>query len=272
VRPLKSGLLAAAPARLAALAAAAVLVISACGALSGVFRESRDPQPCEWRFNAVRCLAMTDYAAFQLSTTREDIASLVVLPEPTLEVRDGKTILQVRSGGPPIDVLVTLADGSTHQVSMHCVGVATRPACSNEPRLRVQSGTDGYHDTPAGSTPVPPPAAEAIADARALRIERLDISIDHTGLHEVRLGEASLPNGLLTAAEFELVDDWPPGITIIEGTVRLEVRSLVTGERLWNVYAHGRVEGTEPVEAVLVFDVFRFDPGAVLSIRSVLIR
>jgi len=41
---------------------------------------------------------------------------------------------------------------------------------------------------------------------------------------------------------------------------------------IWNIYEHGWREGIEGVEAVLVFDVFRFEPGATLSIRDVVVR
>lgn len=65
-----------------------------------------DPPPgsqqCGAVFNAVRCLAMTDYAAAKLKIRREDIVAIDVLPEPTPEVQviDGKTIVMIRSGGP----------------------------------------------------------------------------------------------------------------------------------------------------------------------------
>jgi hypothetical protein len=130
----------------------------------------------------------------------------------------------------------------------------------------------GYHDFPEDATPVPTAAPDAIAEATELRIDRLDIPIDHTGLNEVRIGELLLPNGLLTAAEFELVDDWPANVTILDRGVGLEIRSLADGKTIYNVYEHGWRDGTERVEAVLVFNVFRFDPGATLGIRNVLVR
>jgi hypothetical protein len=86
------------------------------------------------------------------------------------------------------------------------------------------------------------------------------------------LGEAWLPNGLLTTADFALVDDWPPGVTILDGGVSLEVRSQRDGKVIWNKYEHGWREGIEGVEAVLVFDVFRYEPGATLSIQDVVVN
>jgi hypothetical protein len=250
-------------------------LLAACDLLAGTISGEipQRPQPCGQVFGADRCLAMTDYAAFQLKTTRENIVSLEIIPEPTPEIRDGQVILRTTSGGPDIDVGVTLADGSTRVASMHCVGVASHPACQDEPALRVSSMIGGgYTDVPEGSTPVPSVAPDALAEATGLEIERLDIPVERTGLHEVKLGEALLPNGRLTTADFALVDDWPAGISIVEGGVHLEIRSTVDGKPIWNIYEHGWREGTERVDAILVFDVFHVDPGATMSIRDVVVR
>jgi hypothetical protein len=216
---------------------------------------------------------MTDAVAAQLHRTREDITAMEVIPDPTPEVRDDGMILRTTSGGQPVDLNVRLADGTIEQVALMCVGVNTEPACVDDPRLSATSVTQGgYHDTPEGASPVPSAAPDALAGAMELRLDHLDIPIDHTGPHEVRRGEAHLPNGLLTTADFALIDDWPADVTIIEGGVHLEIRSPEDGRPIWNIYEHGWREGTERVEAILVFDVFRFEPGATLSIRDVVIR
>lgn len=196
--------------------------------------------------------------------------AIEILPDPTPQVVDGKII--ITTGGHGLRLRVSLVDGSSHDLVM-CGGIAMEPACQDDPALRASSPTlGGYFDTPEGSTPVPGPDTDAIAEAEPLRIDRLDIDVNRVGPQEVRLGAARLPNGLLTAAEFELVDTWPEGLSIVDGVVHLEVRSLETGAVLWNVYEHGWREGTERVEAVLVFDVFHVDPGAVLSIRDVVVK
>jgi hypothetical protein len=253
---------------------AAALALTGCDAITGMIAGApKGPEPCGQRFNAVRCLAMTDKAAFQLHKTREDIVSIDVVPDPTPEVRDGVTILQTRSGGPPIDLIVTLADGTITQTTLFCVGVNTEPACVDDPHLTANSVTQGgYHDSVQGASPVPSAAPDALEMATELRLDRVDIPIDHTGRHEVVLGEAWLPNGLLTTADFELVDAWPTDVTIIDGGVTLEVRSLLEGRPISNIYEHGWREGIEGVEAVLVFDVFHFDPGAKLSIQDVVVN
>jgi hypothetical protein len=252
----------------------AALAVTGCDALAGMIATpQKGPEPCGERFNAVRCLAMVDTAAMQLHKTREDIVSIDIVPDPTPEVRDGVTILQTRGGAAPIVLLVTLRDGSTHQASM-CGGIPSGPACSDDPHieLHAMSLEGGYHDVPEGSSPVPSAAPGAVAMATELRIDRLDLPIDQAGPQEVVLGEAWLPNGLLTTADFALVDDWPPGVTILDGGVSLEVRSQLDGKVIWNKYEHGWREGIEGVEAVLVFDVFRYEPGATLSIQDVVVN
>jgi hypothetical protein len=231
---------------------------------------------------------MTDYAAVKLEVRREDIAAIDVLPEPTPEIRDGKTIVVIRSGGPPIDVRVTMTDGSTRVTSMDC-WLGSNPACMDDPHLVVESVTGpngGYHDVACYGdspehpdppvvcdTPLPTIESEAADAATPLSIATRDVPLDRAGPYEVRLGEATLPNGILTEASFGLVDDWPPGVTITAGTASIVVRSLEPdGKPFTNYYVHGWRAGTERVEAVLVFTVDRVDPGAVLGIRDVVVR
>jgi hypothetical protein len=259
--------------RAAAVVLASALILTGCDAITGAFpAPAPTPQPCGQVYNEVRCLAITDTAAAQLKTTREDVVSIHVIPDPTPEVRDGVTILHTLGGAARMNFLVTLADGTTHQASM-CGGVDMSPPCVDNPHLTADDLIHGgYHDVPEGSSPVPSAAPDALAEATELRIDRLDVPIDRTGPYEVVLGEARLPNGLLTTADFALVDAWPPDLTIIDGRVSLEVRSRLDGQPIDNIYRHGWREGTEGVEAVLMFDVFRFDPGATLSIADVVVR
>ena len=229
--------------------------------------------PCAQVFNAVRCQAMTDTAASNLGLTREDVISLDIVPKPT----PPQGVLTTTSGGSRIDVIVTLADGSTRATLMGCAGISIgwNPACQDDPHVNVGSiVTGGYRDVPEGSTPLPTIEPEAVGDTVALDIDRLDIPIDHVGRYEVPIGRARLPNGILTTASFDLVEQWPAHVTIIgERGVFLMIRSLEPdGQPFRNYYEHGWRPGTERVEAVLVFDVFRFDPGATLSIKDVEVR
>lgn len=53
----------------------------------------------------------------------------------------------------------------------------------------------------------------------------------------------------------------------------MEIRSLEPDGRPFDNYSmHGWREGVERIEAVLVFEVRRFDPGAVLVIRDIVVR
>lgn len=262
------------------IAAAVALTVSvaACSVPAGALTGPRD---CEAEFPAVRCSNMTHYAASKLHVQSDSIAGISVLPPPTPEVRDGVTILSTYGGASPVDTLVTLGDGSVHQVSMDCSGIPALQ-CRDDPRLEARSATmGGYSDLPCPgaspdgcATPVPLPDREALADAVGLNVARLDIPIDHDGHYEVPVGEATLPNGFLSVADFGFVSEaWPSDVTIADGIVRLEVRSLDDPTRAFvNVYEHGRVSGTERVEARLVFDVLNHDPGAMLSVRDLIVR
>ena len=149
-------------------------------------------------------------------------------------------------------------------------------ACADDPILEAWSVMHGgYYDgieaELLGGRPTIAP--DALADAMALRITRLSIPIDHVGRYEVPVGEARLPNGILTDADFALVDDWPTGVSIVDGGVGLEIRSLDEGGKpIRNIYEHGWHPGSERVQAVLVFNVAHFDPGATLAIKDIVVR
>ncbi len=256
---------------LAALLALAATVLG-CGGFGAA--PAPTPQDCAQAFSAARCLAIVDKIAADTAVRRENIVRVEILPGPTPEIRDGIVILQGRSGGEPLDVRVTFADGAQETLMLGCLGISgsSDPWCMDEPSLGAgpRNALEGYRDVPEGSTPVPTIAPDAAAEARPLRVAKLDIPIDRVGDHEVVLGEATIPNGILTRASFALADDWPAGVTIVSGDIRLEVRSLDDGGvPLLNAYEHGWRPGTERVQAVLLFHVDRFDPGSVLTVVDV---
>jgi hypothetical protein len=263
-----------------ALLGALATLLGACAFLP-LADGSASLRPCADVYSDARCELMAVTAAIDLRIDREDIVSIAIVPEPKQFDAEGHEILQVRSGGPPIDVRVTLPDGSTQDVSMGCVGVAMQPVCHDDPALRADDVIgSGYHDVPCAgeppagcATPVPTPRRAAIAAAVPLRVGRLDIPIDRTGDYRVKLGEARLPNGWLTEASFAFVDDWPDGVTILSGRAGIELESLESaGKPFVNVYEHGWREGTERVAAFVVFHVDAFEPGAVLSIKDVVVE
>ena len=197
---------------LAVAAAVFALAVVACSSTSGA---PSAPSACEAVFSPVRCSIMTDYAAARLNTPPGEILAISVLPPPTPEVRDGQTILHVTSGGPNVLTLVTLHDGSVHEVSMNCVGIPELQ-CKDDPQLRATSVTmAGYFDTPEGATPVPTPGLEAIVAARPLRVPRLDIPIDNDGHSKCLSARPRCPTACLSAADFQFVSRaWPSDVAI----------------------------------------------------------
>jgi hypothetical protein len=256
--------------------------VVACGAPARL-APAPTAQPCGQVYSDVRCDLIVDVVAEQAGVDREDVVAIQIAPEPTPEVQlDGTEILSTRSGGARLIVDAQLRDGTVHREAM-CGGISAAfvPVCMDEPRLQPMSLTiSGYRDVPCFddegqhcATPHPPIDPEAAGAADPIRMEQVDIPIDHEGAYEVRLGEGSLPNGILTEATFDFVIAWPPDVTIPDGRVLLDVRSLEPdGKPFDNYYLHGRREGIERVEAVLVFTVSRFEPGAVLMIRDVVVR
>lgn len=267
----------------AAVLAAAVVLLAGCEAIAGVFQgPPLGPRACGELYNAVRCQAMTDAAASQLHTAREDVVSIQVMPDPTPEVRDGVTILQTRGGAAPIVLLVTQADGTTRQVSM-CGGIPSGPACTDDPQLSAASMTGpngGYRDVPCAGeppdgcpTPFPSFEPQALEAAQPLQIAERTITIDHDGPYEVSLGKGSLPNGVLTEASFAFAVAWPDDVSLVDGQAFIEVRSVEPGGKPFdNYYTHGWHPGVERVEAFLTFNVFWAAPGAELHIRDVVVR
>jgi hypothetical protein len=252
----------------------AAVIVGGCGAFARLQMLS-DPTPCAAVYDAARCDLIVDVVASRLGVERTDIRAVEIVPEPTPEVRsDGSTILMTRSGGPLLIAAATLPDGSVRTVTM-CGGVATDPVCRDKPQLRTWSMTaDGYRDVPCcASTPVPTADPDAVRASEALRLDRVEIPIGHAGAYEVVLGSGSLPNGILTDASFVPADPWPADVVVPSGEVFLDIRSLEPdGQPFANAYDHGWRPGVERFQAVLLFEVSRFTPGAVLIIEDVVVR
>jgi hypothetical protein len=260
----------------------AAMVLAGCSAIARR-APAATAQPCDEAFSRNRCDLIVDVVAEQVDVPREAIVAIWILPEPTPVVADdGTTLLQVQSGGPRLMVEARLRDGTARSAAM-CGGISAAfvPVCMDEPRLQPMSLTiSGYRDVPCSddegqhcATPHPAidPHARDVADP--ILIDHIDVPIDHEGDYAVRLADGSLPNGILTEASFAFVDDWPDDVTIPDGRVLLDVRSLEPDGRPFdNYYLHGWRVGVERVEAVLVFTVARFEPGAVLSIADVVVR
>jgi len=233
------------------------------------------PTACVEVYSRNQCLAMTDVAAAEASKNRGDVVGIVVVPDPPPE---GATL----GGAWPIHVRVAFMDGTVHDARL-CGGISIDPACSADPQLSPRSIMGGYTDVPCGAepadapadcpTPFPSPDAEVVAEATPLRVDEVSIPIDHVGQYEVPVGQGSLPNGILEDTSFTFADAWPDDVALRDESAFLEVRSLeADGKPFDNYYLHGWRPGVERFEAVLLFDVSWFQPGADLTIENVVVR
>jgi hypothetical protein len=259
------------------LAALTLLVASLAGCSTPADVEP-SPQPCGQVYGTQQCLALTDEAAARTARTRDDVTAVEIVPFPT--TRGG--LLITRSGG-GFNVRLTFTDGTSTETPL-CGGVSMEPACSDTQRLEARSSIadgSGYHDVPCpdGSpphscgTPLPTLQPAAASAARPLSVARFPIPIDHIGTYEVSLGEASLPNGIATAASFGFADAWPLDVSLKDGVAQIDLRSLEPdGKPFQNYFDHGWRPGVERVEAVLVFQVLWYKSGAVLGLRDIVVR
>ena len=262
---------------LAALAVGGmILALDACalGWFDGASRPTV-ARPCTEVYGVDRCDALLTMSAEALGVDDVDVTAIDIAPEPTPRA-DG--ILETRSGSAGIGIIAHVAGGVRE--TRVCMGVSMEPACRTSPELTIGSPIgNGYEDVacrgepPDGcETPVPRTEPEARAAARPLRIERIVLPVSGVGRQELRLGEATLPNGILTIARAELGDPWPDGVRVGGEGIRIEVRSLVPGRPAFhNVHEHGWYAGTERVEVFLIVDVRDVDPGATLDIRDVVV-
>jgi hypothetical protein len=264
----------------AALGVAGV-VAGACSVLEGLAPPAT-PTPCAMAFSEARCAVIRVSVARDIGVDVSDINTMEVLPAPTPQRAEDGSIIANLGGGPAPEIGVVLADGSAHQVTLPCSGIAGAfvPACMEEPALTPSSVTSGYRDVPCAgeppdgcATPQPPTQPDAVAEATPIEVAALDVPIDQVGPFEVAVGTGSLPNGILSEASFALAEPWPEGVVILEGSVFLDVRSLEPDGRPFdNYYLHGWREGVERVEGVLVFHVDDVEPGGMLRIRDLVVR
>ena len=134
----------------------------------------------------------------------------------------------------------------------------------------------GYHDVPcAGPAPESPCATalptiepSALSELRPLTINSVEIPIDHVGTYAIDLGEATLPNGILTSASAEVTSSPTDPLVSYDGYA-LNITSLDGGPPFENYYAHGWRPGVEHVGVTLSFTVLSFQPGAAVVVANV---
>lgn len=134
----------------------------------------------------------------------------------------------------------------------------------------------GYYDVPcAGPAPENPCATalptiepSALSASRPLTISSVEIPINHVGAYSIDLGEATLPNGVLTAASAEVTSSPTDPLVSYDGYT-LKITSLDGGPPFENYYVHGWRPGVEHVRVTLSFTVLLFQPGAAVVVANV---
>ena len=246
-------------------------------------------------------LAMSECASMRFATDR-----CLAVVEAAREARDGWWIgvdfgwaaiervtlgpITTRGASFGSDVATVtfgLVDGTTYTHDVRCGGISSYSlVCTDRPEILISGPYGrggGYTDIPCGATPGGEPGSacarpmptidpDAAAAAVAREIAARDYPITATGHLEIDVGRATLPNGILSDARFDLADRFTRAFTV-EGGIRLEVRSLDPSRPPFeNVYEHGWYPGTEEVAVYLVLDVVSFTPGSALQIRDLVVR
>jgi hypothetical protein len=228
-----------------------------------------------------RCDAVVEEAKQEAQISNDQVESIELTSEPPCDP-DPQILCEYTTGFAANVRFHLVGGGSTDQQIRCSVGSEYLLVCTETPTIRT-GGTamGGYRDVPCAdengggcATPLPTFEPKAAAAARPLDIPALDIPIDHEGHYRVEIGHAVLPNGVITNAAFTLADPKTQTVEIDPETgVQLTIVSTdPNGRPFDNYYQHGWHTGTEEAVVALEFDVTRFDPGAVLAIRSLVVR
>ena len=220
-----------------------------------------------------RCDLVIDRIARDHGIDRTTVKQILLLGDPGCGDGVSPGTLCKRSGGIGANVKFVLPDGEVVEDYVYCgVEAMYDPECTDTPQIRIASPMhDGYLDVPEGATPVPTidPASRALA--QPLVVGALDIPIDRTGSYRVELGEATLPNGIVSRADLALANDHPTDLLLNASGIGLELPSALDEEPISNIYGSGWRAGVVRVRVVITFTVVAFDPGAVLQVRDVVV-
>jgi hypothetical protein len=237
-----------------------------------------------------RCAYIIDWALAQAGATVDE-AAVQLLGDPECAGKPAgcgvdrtRSLLGSQGGTMAFIVRVRVTPVGGHPVDfpVFCgVGGETSMLCTDTPVIGVTSPMSGYHDVPCGpvpagepgsrcATPLPTIAPAAADDAVPLRVPSVAITIDHAGAYSIDLGDAVLPNGILSVTTATLPDDRRSDVLIPRG-IQLQVLGP-DGKPLENAYQQGWRPGTERVHVRLVFTVESFDPGTTLTITDVVVR
>jgi hypothetical protein len=228
-------------------------------------------------FDARRCAAVVARAREQAGNPT-DVVSVAVRRAIPNQVSLG--------GGPIADVVLTASDGTERVIEIGCLFLSGQSdrVCSPDAQITIDGGVS--HDVPCGPTPCdeqnpgstlpPSPRPAVVAASKPLVLRVFDIPIDHVGHYEVLVGEATLPDGLLSQRSGTLGDPRPTAYWIDQG-VAIVVRpgkpcvgpDCPSIESIYRAPFHG----PQPVHVYLVFDVVELDAsGTFLEVRNLVVR
>jgi hypothetical protein len=223
-----------------------------------------------------RCAYIVDWAKDEAGIHRTDSVTIELLGDPDCFDPDPRTCGGVRTTSFIVRVRLTTPAGASSDHPVFCgLGGETSLLCTERPRIWTTTSTNGYTDVPCETengpcaTPLPTIDPAAAAAAVPLEVDALDIVIDHVGAYSIPVGEAVLPNGILSDVQFGLADDMPSTVLLKPGFINLEVTSLDGGPRFDNIYQHGWHEGTERVQVTLTFTVDWMDADTTLHVTNI---
>jgi hypothetical protein len=235
------------------------------------------PQGCAaFDLSPRRCEAVLRWVLQQAHAEATSIASVELLGDPGCGADNSDPrILCKRTTSFVVRMRVHFVDGGVVEESKFCSIEANYSyLCTENPEIRLGGptfGGGGYWDT-TGDTP-PPLDPAAVAAAKPLHVDKLDIPIDHVGHYEIPAGRATLAMGILRGSSFTVADLHPTNFVTTEDGVTLQLVSTTPGAKpFFNLYDHGWHAGTEDVDVRLVFDIVRFDPGATLGVRALVVE
>jgi hypothetical protein len=259
-------------------------VLTGCSALTGPAAGDRDagvsyPAGCtRFDLSRERCEAIVESIARQHDIDPSAASEIWLLGDPGCG--DDPHILCARTTSFVVRVRFVLPGHGAIEDSQFCgVGGQFSILCTDNPEIRLSAPTlDGYRDIPCSgeppdgcASPVPTVVPATASHAVPLHVPTIGIPLDREGRYDIPLGQAVLPNGILTEGSFTLADAHQTGYTLEDGVIALVVAGP-DGKPISNVYEQGWRDGTETVQVSLKFSVAGFEPGAVIRVRDVVVR
>lgn len=113
---------------------------------------------------------------------------------------------------------------------------------------------------------------KTMAKGTPLRIDSLNVEVGKAGHHELQIGRLAFAEGVHSRTFFKIVNGDTKVYRVSQ--THVEFRSLVPGAPSFGEVARDRprVQGVEPVEAILVWDVDFAVEGAVMEIADLEIK